>query len=135
MGIFGCQEVTKELGTLQTKDHRIHPQTLKSKFEKNDNQERNFLATPPSDDEEPVKYKEQFPKEKIKENEIFVEGNVSLPIKIINKATKSVCKIIINDKPKPSFGTGFFMKISESQEYLFKIIMFYLKKQKIKISI
>ena len=85
----------------------------------NARRQKNLLFTPPSADEQNFQGKKKVSNESTKVNEIFVEGNVLIPIKIINKALKSVCKIIINNKPKPSFGTGFFMKISNSQKYLF----------------
>ena len=38
--------------------------------------------------------------------------NFSVPIKVINKAAKSICKIIIKKNPYTFFGTGFFMKVT-----------------------
>jgi len=39
-----------------------------------------------------------------------------IPVDIINKTVKSVCKIIIYNKPKNIYGDGFFMKIYDSEE-------------------
>ena len=61
--------------------------------------------------EQPNSYKPT----KVKEG---IDNQITLPIYLINKAMKSVCKIIIKDKPKNILGTGFFMKISDSKKYL-----------------
>ena len=52
------------------------------------------------------------------EKEMIMENHITLPIYLINKAMKSVCKIIIKNNPQNILGTGFFMKISDSQKYL-----------------
>ena len=46
-------------------------------------------------------------------------GHKSVPMKISNKVMKSICKIIIKRKGDILYGTGFFMKISESLKFLF----------------
>ena len=50
-------------------------------------------------------------------NEILV-GSRPIPIKIINKVMKSICKIIIKKKESIAFGTGFFLNYSEHEKYL-----------------
>ena len=50
----------------------------------------------------------------IRSPEIFTGHNKPVPISIINKAAKSVCKIIIGNES----GTGFFMKVSDIENYL-----------------
>ena len=54
----------------------------------------------------------------IKIPEMDIYGNISVPIDIINKARKSVCKITIKGNKGEIFGTGFFMKISDKEKYL-----------------
>ena len=44
--------------------------------------------------------------------------NKSVQINIINKAIKSVCKIIIKSNPEDIYATGFFMKVSDTKKYL-----------------
>ena len=44
--------------------------------------------------------------------------NKSFPIKVYEKAKKSVCKIIITANPNNSYATGFFMKVSDTKKYL-----------------
>ena len=58
-----------------------------------------------------------------RENEVFT-GHPSISLKLANKALESICKIsyIYNNEQK--FGTGFFMKFSDSLNYLLLIIMF-----------
>ena len=60
-----------------------------------------------------------FPKsdERVKEIKIWSKP---VPLNIINKVRKSICKIIIKNKGNiPSYGTGFFMKISKSLKFIF----------------
>ena len=57
-------------------------------------------------------------KQEIKILEKDINGNISVPVNIINKATKSVCKITIKKNEKKIFGTGFFMKVSDNEKYL-----------------
>ena len=46
-------------------------------------------------------------------------GHKPVPMKIANKVMKSICKIIIRKEGKPhSFGTGFFLKVSDSLKCL-----------------
>ena len=45
-------------------------------------------------------------------------GNRPIPMKIAEKVLKSICKIIINKEGKRAFGTGFFMKITSSLNFL-----------------
>ena len=52
------------------------------------------------------------------EKEMLMENHIALPINLVGKALKSVCKIIIKNNPQNILGTGFFMKISDSQKYL-----------------
>ena len=44
--------------------------------------------------------------------------NRLVPLNIVNKIAKSICKIIIPNEPKDILGTGFFMQISDSEKYL-----------------
>ena len=53
----------------------------------------------------------------IKEKEMLT-GHKPVPIELIDKVKKSICKIIIKDKEKMNFGTGFFMKVDDSKKYL-----------------
>ena len=48
----------------------------------------------------------------------YLGCNRSVPIKIINKASKSICKIIIKRNPHNILATGFFMKVSDNEKYL-----------------
>ena len=57
-------------------------------------------------------------KQEIKILEKDINGNISVPVNIIIKATKSVCKITIKENEKKIFGTGFFMKVSDNEKYL-----------------
>ena len=50
--------------------------------------------------------------------EMLIGDNIPVPVEISNKAMKSICKITIIKYPKNIYGTGFFMKISDNQEYL-----------------
>ena len=47
-----------------------------------------------------------------------IDGNISVPVNIIIKATKSVCKITIKGNEGKIYGTGFFMKVSNTKKYL-----------------
>ena len=47
-----------------------------------------------------------------------ITGNGPVPMNIADKAMKSICKINYNNKGKNLFGTGFFIRISDSLEYL-----------------
>ena len=49
---------------------------------------------------------------------MLVGDNIPVPLDISVKTMKSICKIIIKKYPN-IYGTGFFMKISDNQEYLF----------------
>ena len=49
--------------------------------------------------------------------EMDLGRNRPIPIDVVNTIVKSVCKIIIPNKPKDFYGTGFFMKISDSEKY------------------
>ena len=55
-----------------------------------------------------------------KEKNISEVDNVqkSVPLDIINKVSKSICKIIISDNKGVLNGTGFFMKIDNNKKYL-----------------
>ena len=50
-------------------------------------------------------------------NEVFT-GHKPIPVKIINKVMKSICKITIETKKGKSYGTGFFLNYSNSIKYL-----------------
>ena len=50
-------------------------------------------------------------------DEIII-GSKPVPIKIINKVTKSICKIIIKMEGSVAYGTGFFLNFSEQEKYL-----------------
>ena len=67
-------------------------------------------------DQAPIKYKEE--KENDKRNPEVYTGQKPIPIDIINKASKSICKIIITINKKDITGTGFFMKIDKIKKYL-----------------
>ena len=56
------------------------------------------------------------PNEGIK-SEVFT-GHKPIPVKIINKVMKSICKITIETKKGKSYGTGFFLNYSNSIKYL-----------------
>ena len=54
-----------------------------------------------------------------KKDEILIGDNKPVPMNIANKVMKSICKIIIKGINKNNiYGTGFFMKISNSLKYL-----------------
>ena len=50
-----------------------------------------------------------------------------IPMKLANKAMTSICKISYYYNNKPNFGTGFFMKFSDSLKLLILIIMLYFQ--------
>ena len=50
--------------------------------------------------------------------EMLVGYNIPLSVEVVSKAIKSICKITIKKNPENIYGTGFFMKISDNQEYL-----------------
>ena len=50
--------------------------------------------------------------------EMKIGDNIPVPLEIANKAMISICKITIKKYHK-IYGTGFFMKILDNQEYLF----------------
>ena len=50
-------------------------------------------------------------------NEILI-GSKPIPIKIVNKVMKSICKITIKTKEKIAYGTGFFLNYSDKEKYL-----------------
>ena len=45
-------------------------------------------------------------------------GHKPIPVKLVNKTIKSICKIIVNINNKTHSGTGFFMKVSNSLKFL-----------------
>ena len=47
------------------------------------------------------------------EDQVLI-GHKPVPMKIANKAMKSICKITISKKLGESNGTGFFLKVSNS---------------------
>ena len=50
-------------------------------------------------------------------NEV-ITGHMPIPVKIVYKVTKAVCKINIEAKGEISHGTGFFLNYSNSKKYL-----------------
>ena len=54
----------------------------------------------------------------MKVNELFT-GHKPIPMEIAIKAMKSICKIRIKTNEGIKYGTGFFLKISDSLKYLF----------------
>ena len=52
-----------------------------------------------------------------RENEMLI-GPKPVPIDIIDKVKKSICKMIIENKKDIFHYTGFFMKINNSKKYL-----------------
>ena len=54
--------------------------------------------------------------------EIFA-GNIYIPNSKINKVSKCVCKIILNINNKSFYGTGFFMKVSFSEDNKCKFLV------------
>ena len=50
-------------------------------------------------------------------NEVFT-GHKPIPVKIINKVMKSICKITIETNERKSYGTGFFLNFTNSLKYL-----------------
>ena len=52
-----------------------------------------------------------------RENQIFID-NKPVPIDLINKAKKSICKIMIIKDRIPYYGTGFFMNLNNPKKYL-----------------
>jgi len=70
-------------------------------------------------------------------DEIII-GSKPIPIKIVNKVMKSICKIIIKAKENISYGTGFFLNYSEHKKYLmtcYHIINPSLENENIKIEL
>ena len=55
------------------------------------------------------------PEQKIEE---IYTGHKGVPIPIINKVYNSICKIIIQKGEITSYGTGFFLKVSDLLKYL-----------------
>ena len=45
-------------------------------------------------------------------------GHKPIPVKLVNKTIKSICKIIVSINNKTHSGTGFFMKVSNSLKFL-----------------
>ena len=54
---------------------------------------------------------------KMIKDELFT-GHLPIPINIVIKVMKSICKIIIYKHDKKLYGTGFFMKVDISKKYL-----------------
>ena len=56
-----------------------------------------------------------------KKEEVYT-GHESMPLSVIIKAVKSICKIIVNkevnNKIQESYGTGFFMNVSKTLKCL-----------------
>ena len=60
------------------------------------------------------------------EKQIIISDNIPIPMDITNKVIKSICKIIIKNNGVISYGTGFFMKISDKKNILLQITMLFL---------
>ena len=54
---------------------------------------------------------------KQRQNETYT-GHKGIPIDMVNKVRNSICTICIKNKNGFIYGTGFFMKISNSKKYL-----------------
>ena len=52
-----------------------------------------------------------------RQNEVII-GSRPIPIKIVNKVMKSICKIVIKTKENIAYGTGFFINYSNQEKYL-----------------
>ena len=52
-----------------------------------------------------------------RKNEAFT-GHKPIDIDILIAMRRTICKIIVNNKGKIQYGTGFFMKVSDSKRYL-----------------
>ena len=50
-------------------------------------------------------------------NEVII-GHKPIPVKIVNKVIKSICKITIETNQGIAHGTGFFLNYSNSKKYL-----------------
>ena len=58
-------------------------------------------------------------KDNKRKEELYADTNHKpIPIDLVNKALKSVCKIIIKKNNENIFGTGFFININNSNKYL-----------------
>ena len=53
-----------------------------------------------------------------KESEMGLGRNIAVPVKVINKTMRSICKITIKRNVNSIYGTGFFMKVSDTEKYL-----------------
>ena len=53
-----------------------------------------------------------------KDSPVPLGDNFSIPVNMITKASKSICKITIIKEENCIYGTGFFMKVSNYQKYL-----------------
>jgi len=76
-----------------------------------------IVKTDIQDSEENTIYNDESP-EDIYIDEVLT-GHKPVPLGISNKVKESVCKIIIKKKEIYLYGTGFFLKISESLKFLF----------------
>ena len=56
--------------------------------------------------------------ENMQAKEVNIGSAKLIPLKIANKMTKAVCKIIIETKKGIIYGTGFFLNYSNSKKYL-----------------
>ena len=52
-----------------------------------------------------------------KDSEKIVEKKFSVPLEVINKASKAICKLTIRGNLN-TYATGFFMKVSDTEKYL-----------------
>ena len=52
-----------------------------------------------------------------RKNEVFT-GNKPIDIEILISMRRSICKIIVDNKGMIQYGTGFFMKVSDSKRFL-----------------
>ena len=75
--------------------------------------------------------------ENLRKKEAFT-GHKPIEIDVLIAMRRSICKIIVDNKGKIKFGTGFFMKVSDSKRYLitnYHIIDIDSLKEKIEIEI
>ena len=101
----------------------------KSKEEKN--------QSPKIETENETKKEDEKKPNKDGKIEVFT-GSKPIPLKIANKVTKAVCKIIIETNGGINHGTGFFLNYSDSKKYLmtcYHVINPSIKNRKIELEI
>ncbi len=97
--------------------------SLKSKSKNETKKElKNEPKNEPKNDEPKIgEPKNDDPKSYDPKNDAIDEvitGSKPIPLKIANKVTKAVCKIIIETNGGINHGTGFFLNYSESKKFL-----------------